>query len=184
MPARTGETNASPVAAVGWFRSHPRSRLTLSERDLEIANTLFSQPWQVTLVLRPGNSATTRARVFFRESAAPLTAGAGFQEFTLDPPGADPSQESAVSMTELHPGELVSELPRSTDASAVVANAGGVDAAFDVGADGDAGDIDAADDTVREDSPVETAVPQTPARHRADRFPALEPPPAIFPESS
>src|SRR5690242_19114632 len=32
---------------VGWFRAHPRSALELSERDTEIFNVLFPQPWQV-----------------------------------------------------------------------------------------------------------------------------------------
>src|SRR5439155_9814729 len=103
MPASTGETGVSPVAAVGWFRSHPRSALTLSERDIEIANTLFPQPWQVTLVLRPGNSAMTRGRIFFRESAGPLAAGAGFQEFTVDPSGGGIPRESPVLRAELPP---------------------------------------------------------------------------------
>src|SRR5437879_218989 len=103
MPASTGETGVSPVAAVGWFRSHPRSALTLSERDLEIANALFPQPWQVTMVLRPGNSAMTRGRIFFRESAGPLAAGAGFQEFTVDPSNGGIPRESAVLRAELPP---------------------------------------------------------------------------------
>src|SRR5437879_4372371 len=101
MPASTGEAGVSPLAAVGWFRSHPRSALTLGERDIEIANTLFPQPWQVTMVLRPGNSAMTRGRIFFRESAGPLAAGAGFREFTVDPPGGGTPRESAVPMGEL-----------------------------------------------------------------------------------
>src|SRR5678816_770086 len=111
-PASIGEAGASPLAAVGWFRSHPRSGLTLVERDLEIANTLFPQPWQVTLVLRPGNSAMTRGRIFFRESAGPLSAGAGFQEFTVDPPGNEMPRQSAVPMAEMPP------VPEVTDQEA------------------------------------------------------------------
>jgi len=122
MPAHADDAGASPVAAVGWFRSHPRSRLTLSARDLEIANTLFPKPWQVTLILRPGNSATTRARIFFRESAAPLEAVAGFQEFTLDPPGVELQVESDSFMDELAPGAegSVTAAPKADAASAAV----------------------------------------------------------------
>src|SRR5882724_8116016 len=114
MPAGINEAGLSPVAAVGWFRSHPRSALTLGARDLEIANTLFSQPWQVTLVLRPGNSAMTRGRIFFRESAEPLAAGAGFQELTVDPAGTLSRQVSAVPAAELPPvadGSIEDPLP-------------------------------------------------------------------------
>ena len=109
MPASTGEACASPLVAVGWFRSHPRSALTLNERDIEIANTLFPQPWQVTLVLRPGNSAMTRGRIFFRESG-PLSTGAGFQEFTVDPLGGEMPRESAMPMAPM------AELPRVPEA--------------------------------------------------------------------
>ena len=116
MPASTGETGVSPVAAVGWFRSHPRSALTLSERDLEIANALFPQPWQVTLVLRPGNSAMTRGRIFFRESG-PLSTGAGFQEFTVDPLGGEMPRESAMPMAPM------AELPRVPEARVPVPEA-------------------------------------------------------------
>ena len=127
MPASSGEPGASPEAAVGAFRSHPRSSLMLGERDLEIANTLFPQPWQVTLVLRPGNSAMTRGRIFFRKSAGPLAAGAGFREFTVDPAGIEIPRESAVRLAELLPAAVApiqDALPR-TDALPVLAAGAG-----------------------------------------------------------
>ncbi len=145
MPAGTGQAGTPPVAAVGWFRSHPRSRLTLSERDLEIANTLFPQPWQVTLVLRPGNSATTRARIFFRESAALLHGGAGFQEFTVDPPGVDIQPEFAASMPELPPGAGDSESVALID-----------DASMDATTIGNPAEA------ASTDAPTEDALPQAP----------------------
>src|SRR5437879_4143487 len=127
MPASSGEPGASPEAAVGAFRSHPRSSLMLGERDLEIANTLFPQPWQVTLVLRPGNSAMTRGRIFFRKSAGPLAAGAGLREFTVDPAGIEIPRESAVRLAELLPAAVApiqDALPR-TDALPVLAAGAG-----------------------------------------------------------
>ncbi len=76
---------------LGWFRAHPRCDLNLTERDLEIANTLFPQPWQIGLVMRPGNSATTRARFYYREVEGAWTAECAVREFTL--PAAEPQPE-------------------------------------------------------------------------------------------
>jgi len=116
--SNSSDEGGSPRAAVGWFRSHPRSDLTLGERDLEIANTLFQQPWQVTVVLRPGNSTMTRGRIFFRESAGPLAANASFHEFTLNPSVFDAPLETAAATTELAPmpGCAMEDLPPETDA--------------------------------------------------------------------
>ena len=78
---------------VGWFRAHPRCHLNLAERDLEIANALFAQLWQVVLVMRPANSAATRVCFYFREREGPWTAECAVREFTLpaaaglEPPG-------------------------------------------------------------------------------------------------
>jgi len=80
-----GAQNDEEIAAiepVGWFRAHPRSDLALAERDLEIFNSLFKQPWQVALILKPGNSVPSRGRVFFREPDGSLRAEGGFREFT------------------------------------------------------------------------------------------------------
>ena len=68
---------------LGWFRAHPRCQLGLDERDLEIANTLFSEPWQVALVMRPGNSAATRVCFYFRDREGPWTADCAVRAFTV-----------------------------------------------------------------------------------------------------
>ena len=38
---------------IGWYHSHPRMDVFLSNHDLEIQNERFSQPWNVALVLEP-----------------------------------------------------------------------------------------------------------------------------------
>jgi proteasome lid subunit RPN8/RPN11 len=38
---------------VGWYHTHPRMGLFLSEHDLWLHKQFFSQPWQVALVLEP-----------------------------------------------------------------------------------------------------------------------------------
>src|SRR6476661_7403817 len=41
------------LEVVGWYHSHTRSEIFLSEADLAIYNRFFPKPWQVALVLRP-----------------------------------------------------------------------------------------------------------------------------------
>lgn len=102
---------------LGWFRSHPRCDLNLTERDLELANALFPQPWQIGLVMRPGNSAVTRARFYYREGAAPWSAECAVREFTLAPADLQPANEgrgfpeTALS-TEIREGYDPKELER------------------------------------------------------------------------
>ena len=38
---------------IGWYHSHPRMDVFLSNHDMEIQNERFSQPWNVALVLEP-----------------------------------------------------------------------------------------------------------------------------------
>jgi proteasome lid subunit RPN8/RPN11 len=98
---------------LGWFRSHPRCDLNLTERDIEIANLLFPQPWQVGLVMRPGNSAATRARFYFREAEGAWTEACAVREFTLPAaelqPGLDAEPETSLS-TDVQEPELPAEM--------------------------------------------------------------------------
>ncbi len=63
---------AGPGEPVGWFHSHTRSEIFLSAADLEIHNKFFPQPWQVALVLRPGNMQPLRAGYFFRTASGQM----------------------------------------------------------------------------------------------------------------
>jgi len=53
---------------VGWYHSHTRSGLELSERDLEFHNRWFPGAWQVALVLRPEWNNPTRAAFHVRDA--------------------------------------------------------------------------------------------------------------------
>ncbi len=92
--ARSGDELAG-LEPVGWFRSHPRSDLKFSERDLEISNALFPQPWQVALVLRPGNSAPSRVRFFFRGEPGLWKAECPFREIAV-PASIEPVLDTGV----------------------------------------------------------------------------------------
>ena len=50
------ESHAEPelgLHAIGWFVSHTREGVSLTESDLEIYNHFFPWSWQIALVIRP-----------------------------------------------------------------------------------------------------------------------------------
>lgn len=75
----------SDLQPVGWYHSHTRSDIFLSEADLDIHNRYFSAPWQVALILRPSTFQPVQAGFFFREADGAMHARASYQEFALDP---------------------------------------------------------------------------------------------------
>jgi hypothetical protein len=76
---------------VGWYHSHTRSEICLTESDLDLHNRHFPEMWQVALVLRPSTSQPTRAGFFFREPGGSIRASASYQEFKLEPPRSGPT---------------------------------------------------------------------------------------------
>jgi proteasome lid subunit RPN8/RPN11 len=71
------------MICVGWFLSHTRSEIMLSESDLEIYSTFFGAPWQVTLVIRPGRGGSMRAGFFVREADGSVKSESSYQEFNF-----------------------------------------------------------------------------------------------------
>ena len=55
------------LECVGWYLSHTRTEITLTESDQEIFSSFFAQPWQVTLLVRPSRGGNMRAGFFVRE---------------------------------------------------------------------------------------------------------------------
>ena len=94
--------NARPV---GWYLSHTRSGIFLSQGDLEIYQRFFPEPWQVALVLKPHTLEPVRAGFFFRDASGAIHASASHQEFLLDPlpvrpvPGAQAARSAASPRT-------------------------------------------------------------------------------------
>jgi proteasome lid subunit RPN8/RPN11 len=70
---------------VGWYHSHTRSEIFLTEADLEIHNRYFTEMWQVALVVRPSTAEPARAGFFFRELGGSIRASASYHEFELEP---------------------------------------------------------------------------------------------------
>ena len=70
--------------AVGWYHSHTRSEIFLSEADLNLHKRYFFEPWQVALVLKPHTFQPTRAGFFFREAGGEIHGTASYEEFVLE----------------------------------------------------------------------------------------------------
>ena len=101
------------LISVGWFLSHTRSEIALTESDLEIYSIFFPAPWQVTLVIRPGRGGSMRAGFFVREADGTVRGDRSYLEFNfpdrlagiLDRPPADraprdrPPRENAERRT-------------------------------------------------------------------------------------
>lgn len=68
---------------VGWFLSHTRSEIALSEADVEVYSSYFPAPWQVTLVIRPGRGGSMRAGFFVRESDGTVKSERSYLEFNF-----------------------------------------------------------------------------------------------------
>jgi hypothetical protein len=71
------------LISVGWFLSHTRSEITLSDSDLELYSIFFPAPWQVTMVVRPGRGGTMRAGFFAREADGTVKSERSYLEFNF-----------------------------------------------------------------------------------------------------
>jgi proteasome lid subunit RPN8/RPN11 len=80
----TARNNPSTVP-VGWYHSHTRSEIFLSDVDQEIHKRFFPEPWQVALVLKPHTFQPTRAGFFFREKDGSIHSTGSYQEFLIEP---------------------------------------------------------------------------------------------------
>jgi proteasome lid subunit RPN8/RPN11 len=86
---------------VGWYHSHTRSEIFLSDADLAIYHRFFPESWQVALVMKPHTFQPARIGFFFREGDGSVHATASYREEALEalpfrqvpagPPTAPPS---------------------------------------------------------------------------------------------
>lgn len=108
LDSAVNDPELNGLVPVGWYHSHTRSEISLSEQDLEVCERYFPEPWQVSLVLRPERMKPTRAQFFLR--------GAGQGEFLLEPLRA---QRRAAPVATVKPAE-----PAVAQAAATVGRAG------------------------------------------------------------
>jgi len=88
---------------VGWYHSHTRGDVMLSDEDLEIFDRHFPERWQVALVVRPQKFGPCQAGFFFREPDGSVRAEASYREFTLEP--YEPAAGKPVRRREQAPAE-------------------------------------------------------------------------------
>src|ERR1019366_40416 len=79
------DSNLSGVQPVGWYISHTRSEILLSERDLRLFLQYFPEIWQIALVLRPHRFDPVRAGFFFRDPDGSVQAASSHHEFIIEP---------------------------------------------------------------------------------------------------
>jgi hypothetical protein len=69
---------------VGWYHSHTRSEIFLSDADLAIYHRFFPESWQVALVMKPHTFQPARIGFFFREGDGSVHATASYREEALE----------------------------------------------------------------------------------------------------
>ena len=78
------------MVAVGWFLSHTRGEIALTDSDLETFNAFFPAPWHITLVIQPGRSGFMRAGFFVREADGEVKTERSYLDFSF------PDRQAAV----------------------------------------------------------------------------------------
>jgi proteasome lid subunit RPN8/RPN11 len=73
------------LVPVGWFHTHTRSSLFLSEQDIAVHRRFFHEPWQVALVMALAKDQPVRAGFFLRQPDGALYGAASAQVFTVAP---------------------------------------------------------------------------------------------------
>lgn len=84
MEAAESDPQLQVLEPVGWFVSHTRSGVELTEDDMEVYRQFFPEPWQVTLVFKPEKGEPSRAGFFVRERGEVLRRESSYQEFTVE----------------------------------------------------------------------------------------------------
>lgn len=122
MEVAKTDSDLAGLQPAGWFLSHARSDIFLSQSDLETFHGFFPEPWQVTLVLRPSRSGAARAGFFLREADGSLRSESSYKDFVVESlhrPGA-PAEHTGRRSRDL-PIELSARRNRPQSGSTVLA---------------------------------------------------------------
>jgi len=67
------DRSLSGLVAVGWYHSHTRSDLQLTDTDIQTHRRYFPETWQVALLLRPAPLQPTRIGYFLTDDAGRMS---------------------------------------------------------------------------------------------------------------
>jgi proteasome lid subunit RPN8/RPN11 len=114
LAADAEDSHLEGLTTVGWFLSHTRSEIALSDSDLELYSIFFPAPWQVTLVVRPGRAGSMRAGFFVREPDGTVKNERSYLEFNFPDRLAGVLDRAPSPRSERVPGERrLNVMPRS-----------------------------------------------------------------------
>lgn len=107
------QTNPAPTGlrVVGWYHSHTRSEVYLTDSDLEVYRKYFPEPWQVALVVRPEPFGTARAGFFLREADGSVRAERSYEEFVLAHAASGRGRVAAPLERDAVPGPIARPAP-------------------------------------------------------------------------
>lgn len=77
------DPNLQVLEPIGWFVSHTRASVSMTEDDLEIFNRFFPEPWQITLVVHPVKGGPSQAGFFQREMDGGVQRDKCYREFPI-----------------------------------------------------------------------------------------------------
>ncbi|MBL8234598.1 MAG: hypothetical protein JNL98_39230 [Bryobacterales bacterium] len=90
---------------LGFFVSHTKAAVSLTDEDLEIYNRFFPEPWQTVLVLYPIKGGNTQAGFFVREQDGIVRRERSYREFVIEgarEPAAAEDRESESAQELVH----------------------------------------------------------------------------------
>jgi len=100
---------------VGWYHSHTRSEICLTEEDLDLYQRHFPEPWQVAMVIRPAQFGPCRVGFFFREDDGGVRAEASYLEFSVRPRRRPAPAHLAERRPQVPPAAGSGDLPVSAN---------------------------------------------------------------------
>ena len=111
----------SGLEPIGWYHSHTRTDVFLSDADVSIYDRYFPKVWQIALVLRPTQPGEAEVGFFFRDPDGKLRAESSYNPFTIHPLGkplllappqlAPPQEGLPVQLTRPQMSPLVPLVP-------------------------------------------------------------------------
>jgi len=98
LSAPATDPELTGLQVLGWYHSHVRSKILLSERDRQIHSRYFDAAFQIALVVHPRSDGLARAGFFFREPSGEMRTESSYEEFTIEtsPPAVPESKPETV----------------------------------------------------------------------------------------